>query len=121
MNPEAGQNEAEHLSYIVKMAAISTTKQRDDTFWRENEGASLVWSNPDASDDVMIDNALLKPNFHLLLAIAVRFGLDRLEQRWLLLNSDPASSELPGESRKIQMATPTVERCLHVMRKVANS
>src|SRR3954451_22739687 len=53
---------------------------RDYEFWRAHRGPGLVWSNLNASDDIMIWHALLRPNFHLLLEIAAHFGLARLQQ-----------------------------------------
>jgi len=88
--------------------------QRDYEFWRSH-GAWLVWSNLNASDSVMIMHALLKPNFHLLLAIAARFGLRRLKTEWEELKSDTETLALPEEIRALEYAKPTVERCLKHM------
>ena len=90
---------------------------RDDAFWREHHGVALVWSNPAASDDVMIRNALLKPNFHLLLDIAVRFGFPRLVTIWEELKEELENSEWPEERQQVRRATPIVERCLTNMRE----
>ena len=37
-------------------------KNRDYEFWKNHEGFGLVWSNPNASDSVMIAHALRSPN-----------------------------------------------------------
>lgn len=90
---------------------------RDCEFWRAHDGVSLVWSNRNASDDVMICNALLSPGFHLLLDIAVRFGFSRLVRLWEQLRSDIVQSGYPEEIERLERATPTVERCLQHMRE----
>lgn len=52
---------------------------QDKEFWDAHGRVGLVWSNPDASNNMLIAAALLKqPNFHLLLEIASRFGWARL-------------------------------------------
>lgn len=90
---------------------------RDYEFWRAHDGVSLVWSNRNASDDVMICNALLTPSFHLLLDIAVRFGFSRLVRLWEQLRLDIVREGYPEELTRLKMAEPTVERCLTHMRK----
>lgn len=55
-------------------------------FWRAHPG--LVWSNPQASDAVHIRAALVRPRFHLLLDIAMEFGLPRLRAEWNILQTD---------------------------------
>ena len=85
---------------------------RDYEFWRAHDGVGLVWSNSNASDSVMIANALLRPNFHLLLDIAVRFGLARLESEWSILKSGVEANQFPEELRRMHRATPLVERSL---------
>jgi hypothetical protein len=69
-------------------------------FWRRHPG--LVWSNPDADDSVRIRAALIRPQFRLLLDIAVEFGLDRVRSEWLILLAD----QTPG----VQRAQHPVER-----------
>jgi hypothetical protein len=71
-------------------------------FWTQFPG--LVWSNPKASDAVRIRAALLNPKFHVLLAIAVEFGCERLMEEWKILQTDP----LTDASR----AAPSVNRIL---------
>ncbi|WP_334188699.1 hypothetical protein [Noviherbaspirillum sp.] len=53
---------------------------------------SLVWSNPDASDEIYIRKALLKGYFTILFDAFVEYGLERLEQEWqvLLTENDPS-------------------------------
>lgn len=95
-------------------APTSGSPARDDAFWRAHHGVGLVWSNPRASDSVMIMHALLQPNFHLLLDIAVRFGLDRLRDEWAALQADSASFPFPDEARarSLRYATPIVTRSI---------
>jgi len=90
-------------------------ERRDDAFWLAHGGIGLVWSNPDASDSVMIMQALLQPDFHLLLDIAARFGLGRLKDEWAALRKGMEESALPEELRKLRYAKPIVERCLNHM------
>ena len=74
-------------------------RDTDKTFWDAHGRVGLVWSNPNASDDVLIAAALLRrPNFHLLLDIAAHFGLDRLKCRWEGLQAGIRAREYPGNS-----------------------
>lgn len=100
--------------------SASPTTDRDDAFWKAHHGAGLVWSNPDANDDVMIARALLNPNFHLLLDIAARFGLERLASRWEKLKEGVEEVRKIGGDhdatcREFLRASPIVERCLQTM------
>ena len=88
---------------------------RDRAFWLAHGGIGLVWSNPNASDSVMISHALLQPDFHLLLDIAARFGLSRLRNEWAALRGGVERTALPEGLRELQHATPIVERCLKHM------
>lgn len=89
---------------------------QDTEFWDTHGRVGLVWSNPDASDDVLIAAALLKqPNFHLLLDIAARFGLARLAERWVKLKDGIEQRQYPEELQKLKRASPIVERCLATM------
>jgi hypothetical protein len=88
-------------------------KSRDDAFWKAHNGVALVWSNPEASDSIMIQNALLKPSFYMLLEIAAHFGLERLKTEWKVLKDNP--SPWPEEVENIKRVEPTVTRCLRHM------
>lgn len=68
------------------------------SFWQAHPG--LVWSSPQADDAVHIRAALVRPRFHLLLEIAVEFGLPRVRAEW---------DELAME---VKRARPVVERIL---------
>ncbi len=74
----------------------------DKHIWDQMPG--LVWSTPNASDDVYIAAALLNPRFLQLLAIAEHFGTERLQGAWGKLKR-----EAPEESRR---AAPHVERMI---------
>lgn len=52
---------------------------------------ALLWSNPDAPDEVLLRRALVRPGFRMLLDAAVEFGLPRLQREWdeLLAADDP--------------------------------
>lgn len=64
----------------------------------------LIWSNPDASDEVLIRRALLESRFTTLLDAAVEFGIEQLDTQWQLLLAEDA----PDTHR----AAPTVDRIL---------
>jgi hypothetical protein len=88
---------------------------RDDAFWRAHGGVGLVWSNCDASDSVMIAHALLQPNFHLLLAIAKRFGFLRLKSEWNAVKKGVEEGAFPEELEGLRRVTPIVERSIKHM------
>lgn len=71
-------------------------------FWSKHRG--VVWSNPAASDSIHIRAALLRPRFHLLLDIALEFGVERLRAEWRELETD--------DTREVARARPIVERIL---------
>lgn len=89
---------------------------QDKAFWDAHGRVGLVWSNPDASDDVLIAAALLKqPNFHLLLNIAAHFGFNRLADKWEKLKGGIEQQQHPEELKQLRRAQPIVERCLKTM------
>lgn len=63
-----------------------------------------MWSNRNASDQVYIRAALLKPRFDELLDIALEFGLDRVRQEWEELRLD--------DTHVVHRARPLVDRIL---------
>lgn len=82
-------------------------------FWDTHGRVGLVWSNPDAPDDVLIAAALLKqPNFHLLLDIAAHIGLDRLKTLWTQLKESIEENGHPEERGQLLYAQPIVDRCI---------
>lgn len=98
------------------MKTVVITSQ-DKAFWDAHGRVGLVWSNPAASDDVLIAAALLKqPNFHLLLDIASHFGLARLTEQWEKLKSGIEQRQQPEELQKLKRAQPIVKRCLETMK-----
>jgi hypothetical protein len=76
-------------------------------FWRKHPG--LVWSNPEARDEVYIRAALLHPRFTQLLAIAMEFGVDRLRHEWVWLEGD--------ETPELRRARHSVQRILSNIEK----
>jgi len=92
-------------------------KDRDEAFWKKHPG--LVWSNRRADDSVMIANALLRPNFHLLLDIAAQFGLGRLKTDWEHLRTGIGDD--PTDQAQLRRATPIVERCLRHMEEAVQN
>ena len=73
-----------------------------NSLWNKHRG--LAWSNPAADDSVYIQAALLRPRFGRLLDIAVEFGVQRLQDEWVQLQS--------GEDRETARARESVERIL---------
>jgi len=69
------------LSYLVGM-----NSERREDFWKKFPG--LVWSNSKASDSVMIRAALSRPRFHQLLAIALEFGMARVEHEFEMIREE---------------------------------
>lgn len=69
---------------------------------------TLVWSNPNASDDVFLQRALLRPQFSVLLDAALEYGLERLETEWMNLKREGGDEVL--------RASPVTQRILHNIR-----
>lgn len=69
--------------------------ESDSSFWEKHRG--LVWSNRNASNAVRIRAALLRPLFPVLLDIAARYGLERLEHEWAILKGDAGTDTLRAE------------------------
>jgi hypothetical protein len=78
--------------------------ERDYEFWSQYPG--VVWSNPDASDTVMIRNALVRPKMYVLRAVGARFGIERMRQEWKVLCEDPLMNLSPA-------GRDVVSRCLN--------
>jgi len=76
-------------------------------FWERFPG--LVWSNSKAGDSVRIRAALLRPRFETILAIALEFGLERIDGEWAILTSDPETNT--------RRSKPLVERIIANIRK----
>jgi len=77
------------------------------SLWEKYPG--LVWSNRHADDGVRIRAALMRPLFPILLDIAVRFGLERLELEWSVLRADSET-----DTRRVE---PIVSRILANLRR----
>lgn len=59
----------------------------------------LVWSNPDAPDEIYIRRALLKPGIDILLDACVEYGLEEVERQWgLLLAEDEIETQRAKET-----------------------
>jgi len=71
----------------------------------------LVPSNPQASEEIYIRTALLRPRFSQLFAMALDFGVNALKEQWAILKADPECG------REVERATPEVERILQNMEK----
>ncbi len=68
----------------------------------------LVWSNPDAPAEVFVRQALLKPDFSVLLDAATEFGLDFVDAQWAVLMAEG--------SKEAVRARPATERTLRNIR-----
>lgn len=68
----------------------------------------LVWSNPDAPAEVFVRQALLKPDFSVLLDAAIEFGLDFVDAQWAVLMAEGSK-----EAARAKLAT---ERTLRNIR-----
>ena len=68
----------------------------------------LVWSNPDAPAEVFVRQALLKPDFQVLLDAATEFGLNFVDTQWALLMAEGSKEAL--------RAKPHAERTLRNIR-----
>ncbi len=47
----------------------------------------VLWSNANAPEQAYVRAALLRPRFHLILAIALELGLDRVTAEWDFLKA----------------------------------
>lgn len=54
---------------------------------------ALLWSNPQAPDEVWMRQVLIHPGFDLFLDALIAFGFDQLEAQWaiLLAAQDPSA------------------------------
>ena len=68
----------------------------------------LVWSNPEAPAEVFVRQALLKPDFSVLLDAATEFGLDFVDQQWTLLQAEASQAAM--------RAAPVTQRMLRNIR-----
>lgn len=68
----------------------------------------LAWSNPDAPAEVFVRQALLKPDFSVLLDAATEFGLDFVDAQWAVLMAEG--------SKEAVRARPATERTLRNIR-----
>ena len=64
----------------------------------------VLWSNFSAPEEAYVRAALLRPRFHLLLAIAMELGLDRVRAEWDFLKA--------CDDRRPERVAASVERIL---------
>jgi len=85
---------------------------RDRQFWDSHPG--VVWSNPDASDPVMISNALLQGRREVLEDAAEHFGMAMLQEEWnKILRS---AREFPEIKRMVRITGKKTEAYLRNLR-----
>lgn len=92
------------LVVLDREAAPAALRRRERTSF-EDRHRGLAWSNPDASRETIIRQALVRPTFDTLLDAALAVGVDRLEAEWNLLKA----GESP-ESRRAQRLTEKILR-----------
>jgi transcriptional regulator with XRE-family HTH domain len=54
----------------------------------------LAWSNPNASSETLLRQALAKAEFQAILDASVVFGVERVEREWALLKASDAAPAL---------------------------
>lgn len=86
-------------------------KNRDTAFGAKHPG--IVWSNPNASDSVMIGNALLRGNADTLADIAEHFGTKTLWKRWRQLQEE--YERFPSDLRAVRTYGGRVEEILQTL------
>lgn len=65
--------------------------------WRDRYRVRLAWSNPEASDDLLLRKALESGSWHIILSSARLFGVERLERLYGELIADDV---LPHQRRR---------------------
>ena len=63
-----------------------------------------MWSNTQASDEVYLRAALLRPHFHVILDACRAFGFPKVRAEWQALVAE--------DTREARRATPAVTRML---------
>lgn len=58
----------------------------------------LVWSNPGAPAEVFVRQALLKPDFSVLLDAATEYGLDFVDAQWAVLMAEGGKEAVRARS-----------------------
>lgn len=108
------KRESGNLSLVAKLAQAAGTqlglvdssvprRRQPPGSFRDRYAAALIWSNADASDDVLVRRALIKPHFKMLLDAAVEFGLDRLSAEWehLIVEASPETMKVRSTTERI--------------------
>lgn len=72
------------------------------------------WSQTGAPDVEQIRAVLMRPHFHAVLAVAVHFGLERVEQEWAALVAGPDI-----DARRWRIAGPMLARIREGARRAA--
>lgn len=79
---------------------MATREKEVEVLQRVNEFRekyrSLVWSNPNADDEIYIRKALLTGRFTVLFDAFVAFGIERLEREWRVLLDEAEPSYQPA-------------------------
>lgn len=86
---------------------LAPTQLTDKSFRSQHHW--LAWSNPNASNDILLRRALVNPEFRTLLAAALEFGVDMVVREWQSLKAE-------GEAEVLR-AMPVTER---ILRNICN-
>lgn len=73
---------------------------------------SLVWSNPQASSEILVRKALHHGAFHLVLDAVLEFGLEFVRKQWMLILSDDDARPSARAQADIQRKLTNIERGL---------
>lgn len=87
-------------------------EQTTSGFWARLPG--YCWSQTGAPDVEQIRAVLMRPHFHAVLAVAVHFGLERVEQEWAALVAGPDI-----DARRWRIAGPMLARIREGARRAA--
>jgi transcriptional regulator with XRE-family HTH domain len=79
-----------------------------DTSFRERHHW-LAWTNPNASNDILLRRALVNPEFRTLLDAATEFGVEKITREWEILKAE-------GDDETLR-ATPVTDR---ILRNISN-
>lgn len=63
----------------------------------------LAWSNPEAAPDILVRQALTRPDFSVLLDAATALGLDAVEQQWQALQAEGSPDALRAQPATTRM------------------
>jgi transcriptional regulator with XRE-family HTH domain len=81
------------VAVIPVVPEASATYLADEASFR-TRNRHLAWSNPNASSETLLRQALAKAEFQAILDASVVFGVERVEREWALLKASDAAPAL---------------------------